>query len=94
MCVCVCVCVCVSVCVWMDGEWIYFIDFLKAVSEIKYLTSFGTFFQSWLVLRAMLSKPNFFVLGFWDSNIGKFFRFYPSLIMVFIISGDGSFKYI
>ena len=45
VCMHVSMCVCVCVCEWIC-EWIYFIDFLKAVSEIKYLTSFGTFFQS------------------------------------------------
>ena len=43
-------------------------------SEVEFLISSGTFFQSWLALYAMQSKPNVFVLGFWASNIWKFLR--------------------
>ena len=35
---------------------------------------FGTFFNRWLALYEVLSKPNFFVLGFWGSNGLKFLR--------------------
>ena len=71
-----------------------FIDVLKTGSEIAFLAFSGTFLQSWLAQYAVLSKPNFAALGFWDSNTWKFFRlevFSLSLKMAFIISGH--FKY-
>ena len=42
---------------------IFFIFSLKAGSEVEFLISSGTFFQSWLALYAMLSKPNGFCSG-------------------------------
>ena len=46
----------------------FFIGSLKIKSEAESLNSSRTFFQSWQALYAKLSRPNFFVLGFWDSN--------------------------
>ena len=46
----------------MEGT--FFIGSLKIKSEAEFLISSGTFFQSWLPLYAILSRPNFFVLGF------------------------------
>ena len=37
---------------------------LTIKSEAEFLISSGTFFQSGLSLYAILSRPNFFVLGF------------------------------
>ena len=45
---------------------IFSIDSFKTGSEIENLTSLGTFFQSWVALYVMLSKPNISVLGFWQ----------------------------
>lgn len=47
-------------------KWIFSIDSFKTGSEIENLTSLGTFFQSWVALYVMLSKPNISVLGFWQ----------------------------
>ena len=47
---------------------------LKIGSEVEFLISSGIFFQSSLALHAMLSKPNYFILGFWDLNLWKFLR--------------------
>lgn len=45
---------------------IFSIDSFKTGTEIENLTSLGTFFQSWVALYVMLSKPNISVLGFWQ----------------------------
>ena len=45
---------------------IFSIDSFKTGNEIENLTSLGTFFQSWVALYVMLSKPNISVLGFWQ----------------------------
>ena len=42
----------------------FFIDSVKNKGEGELLIPPGTFFQSWLALYAVLSKTNFFVLGF------------------------------
>ena len=68
-----------------------FVAPLKTGSEVEFLISSGTFFQSGLGLYTMLSKSNFFVLGFcflfWDSEIQISENF--SLVGIF-----SEFKYI
>ena len=39
-------------------NWIFFIFSLKTGSEVEFLISSRTFFQSWLALYVVLSKPN------------------------------------
>ena len=75
----------------------FFIFFLNIGSEVEVRISSGKVFQSWLALYAMLSKPNVFVLGFWDWNIWKFLRLFVfslSLKMSLMISGDWPFRYL
>ena len=75
----------------------FFIFFLNIGSEVEFLISSGTLFQSWLAQYAMLSKPNFFVLGFWDWNIWEFLRLHVfplSWKMSLMISGDRPFGYL
>ena len=58
----------------LDIKGTFFIFFLNIGNGVEFRISSETFFQSWLALYAVLSKPNVLVLGFWESNTWKRLR--------------------